>query len=389
MPRTTHPNREPGTERPRVLIADDEPRIRRALSRFLAPSGYVVFEAGDGAEAIIQARDNAPDIAVVDLRMPRTDGFTAVRMLKAMRGEDLHVIVLSGADDAEHRLRAFDAGADDFLAKPANLDELVRRIEASRRSLDACRAERRARERAEQLRLMNSEAVSLVAHDLNNGFAVIMGNLTYLEETLELDVEQKDALDSSVRALRRMIGLTSNFVDVSRLEDGAITPQLSDVDLAAMIPNAAAIHDPGNRNPRSQFEVYVEPGLRARIDPALVERLLHNLLGNALRYVQTGGTVAVRGSAGAGDQVFIEVTNTGPAIPESLRSSLFEKYRKGADGKAMRGMGLYFCRLACEAHGGSIRVDSDEGVTRFTVALPGRLAARAAPPATTTSNAAA
>lgn len=360
--------------RPLVLVVDDEPRIRRALRRFLRPSGYEVLEAENGDHAISLAQEHQPDMVVLDLRMPGTDGFTVASALRSGHGEDIHIIVLSAADDADHRLRAFDAGADDFLSKPANLDELTRRIEAARRMQEAWRAERRARERAEKLQVMNSEAVSLVAHDLNNGFAVIMGNLQFLEEESQgLDEDEHEALESSLRALRRMIGLTSNFVDVSRMEEGALTAQLvGDVDVAELVENAASIHTPSARKDRdgASVELDCESGLRARLDPALVERVLHNLIGNALRYVDSGGTIRVTSSSDDG-RVRLSVSNSGSKVPPELQPHLFDKYRKGPDGRAMRGMGLYFCRLACEAHGGTIALDPEADGTSFLIELPG------------------
>ena len=111
--------------------------------------------------------------------------------------------------------------------------------------------------------------------------------------------------------------------------------------------------------------------LMARFDAALVERMLHNLVGNASRYCNAGGTITVAAQRwNDEDSVEIAVTNTGPQIAEDIRPQLFVKYVRGKGGK--RGMGLYFCRLVAEAHGGRIDYEASGIGPRFILRLPGR-----------------
>jgi two-component system CheB/CheR fusion protein len=105
-------------------------------------------------------------------------------------------------------------------------------------------------------------------------------------------------------------------------------------------------------------------------DAALVERVLHNLVGNAVRYCAEGGSITVIAQAHQDAGVTIDVINDGPLIDPEMRERLFAKYAKGAGGK--RGFGLYFCRLACEAHGGTIEYAPIEERSRFCIRLPGR-----------------
>ena len=115
-----------------------------------------------------------------------------------------------------------------------------------------------------------------------------------------------------------------------------------------------------------------EPGLEGRFDGGLIERVLHNLFGNASRYCNQGGTIVLDAKPWhAGDgSIEIVVANTGPQVPENIRPSLFGKYVQGKGGK--RGMGLYFCRLVAEAHGGSIQYAARADGPSFVLRLPGR-----------------
>ena len=119
------------------------------------------------------------------------------------------------------------------------------------------------------------------------------------------------------------------------------------------------------------LEIGCEPNLVAKFDLALVERVLHNLVGNAARYCNQGGTISVTARRwNDDDSVEIAVTNSGPQIPENIRGQLFGKYVRGGGGK--RGMGLYFCKLVAEAHGGRIDYEAVGIGPSFVVRLPGR-----------------
>lgn len=360
----------------RILLADDDERVRKLIARSLRREGFEVIEAEDGVRAIEQAETSPPDLAIVDLRMPRMDGLGVVRALKARKqSAAMPVLVLSGMDEPEERVRAFEAGADDFVAKPVYMRELLKRVDAFERTRRAYIEVRQANARADHLRLFCNEAAALLAHDLNNGLSIVSANLQYVEEQVStqpgIDPDMLDAVAAGRRALRRMVGLVRNFVDITRLEDAALKPTLIPTDLGELLRVAAGIHEPRSGGPPGGgVRVSCPPGMRASIDPMLVERVIHNLLNNATRYVNPGGTIAIEARRD-GDWLRIGVGNTGQAIPPDRRHGLFDKYRTGGDGKAQRGMGLYFCKLACEAHGGSIRIaDHDTYHTYFAIDLP-------------------
>lgn len=118
----------------KILIADDDPQILRALRITLSARGYQVLTAFDGAEAIAQAADSRPDLYLVDLGMPHLDG---IALIQSLRGwTHAPILVVSGRTGSEDKVAALDAGADDYITKPFNLDELLARLRAlSRRTL--------------------------------------------------------------------------------------------------------------------------------------------------------------------------------------------------------------------------------------------------------------
>lgn len=355
----------------RILIVDDDPRIRRAIGTALGRSGFHVITAEDGGPALTLSQTTPPDLAIVDYDMP-TPGLGVVRELKARHGQTIWIAVLSGHDDPTTRAACFDAGADDVMVKPAAIGELRRRMIAAARTQQAYVETRLARERADRLLAYGAEASAMLAHDLNNGLAVALGNMTYLRDVLEIDEDAMQALVATTNALRRMSSLVANFVDIARFEDAAVKPQCVATNVFALMQSVIDVH--GAVPARGiRYELACAPDMIGTFDPALIERVLHNLVGNATRYCNVNGTIRLTATTAdslEGSAVDIVVYNSGPQISPALRDRLFGKYEKGSTGK--RGFGLYFCRLACEAHAGTIEhVEVPDG-TAFRIRIPNR-----------------
>jgi two-component system response regulator MprA len=123
---------EPGTQDggpARILVVDDEPAVRESLSSSLEFEGYRVAGAADGVTALDQVQRQTPDLVVLDVLMPRMDGLTTCRRLRAL-GATMPVLMLTARDMVGDRVTGLDAGADDYLAKPFELDELLARVRA-------------------------------------------------------------------------------------------------------------------------------------------------------------------------------------------------------------------------------------------------------------------
>jgi DNA-binding response OmpR family regulator len=355
----------------RVLAVDDDAALCRRLAAALAAAGYQVVTAHDAEGAIAQAASTPPDVAIVDLGLP-TSGHDLIRRLKHDAGPSCHVIVLTGADDERNRTAAFESGADDYVVKPAPTSEIKRRLAAAARRQQAYVEMRHQKEAVERRLVYGSEATALLAHDLNNGLAVALSNLQYvLEDLVSSSEDHRDAVTGTLRSLRKMSGLVANFVDIARFEDAAVKPVVTRGPVRPLIESVLDTNSPSFA-PGIVGVIDCEAQLEGRFDHALIERVLHNLVGNASRYCGKPGGITVaarRLHATEPDSVSLSVTNTGPLIPPALAASLFGKYARGTGGK--RGMGLYFCRLVAEAHGGSISYEPDASGPSFAIRLPG------------------
>lgn len=359
-----------------LLVEDDEP-LRKIMARALRARSYRVVEAGTVQEGLEALRATTPELVITDLNLPDGNGVEVVRACKALDAMR-PVLVLSGTQEQEERIQAFDAGADDVVGKPVYMQELKKRVEVHDRSMRTTAALQQALRQVDNERMYAAEAVALLAHDLNNGLTVAASNLDFLADAeteggASADGEKLDAVLSTRRALRRMATLVKNFVDIARSEDGELKAARLQTNVCEILTSLAGIHHPRG----APIKVESPEVLEAWLDPILLERVIHNLLINATRYVDKKGQVAISGElvsdGDKGDLLVIRIMNTGPVISAELRASLFAKYRKGSDRKSQSGMGLYFCRIACEAHGGSIALVDVAGFqTCFEIRIPSR-----------------
>ncbi len=363
----------------RILIIDDDEGLRQLLTDSLCHEGYQCTSWPTGGEGLASHEREPFDLALVDLRLPDMDGADVVRQLKASVADQsfFPVILITGVEHTEERIRGFNAGCDDFLSKPINLTELNARVE----SLLTRRAQRAelAAANAELLVLHERKKVlaSLVVHDLRNPLSALQGNIDLLAEEIAEHPELEMAADiiGDCRVLSaKALSMVAGLLDVEELEEGLLVADPTEVEVAGFVERAASYHWATVRARSLTLEFAIEPNLRGRFDADLVGRLVENLLDNAVRYAPRKGRVEVSAVREGGDLVF-RVGNDGPPVPASEREVIFGRFyriearRSGAH--ANRGLGLYFCQLVAEAHGGSIDVGSHGLMSAsFMVRLP-------------------
>jgi signal transduction histidine kinase len=228
---------------------------------------------------------------------------------------------------------------------------------------------------ARELREKKRVLAALVVHDLRSPLSAVIGYLGLLREELaDASPEARAYVDDAETLVTRALGLVATILDVDELEDGMLRAHPIPVKLSELIERARA----GNR---AHFEVRqlslrvdVPADLVLHIDKDLFGRVIENLLDNATRYAPRGGRCEISAKTLAGD-IEIAIGNSGPPVPVADRDAIFGRYfqveRRRASARANRGLGLYFCKLAVEAHAGSIHVEErgDLGAV-FVVKLP-------------------
>jgi len=365
-----------GTLAARILVVDDEPRNVLLLQDLLESRGHTVWTAADGQQGLALAQDRSPDVVLLDVMMPRLNGFDVCRRLKAdQRTAMIPVLLVTSLNAREDRLAGIGAGANDFITKPIDTGDLLLRVR------NAVTTKRLHDEVTSQfLKLQELEAARdtlthMIVHDLRSPLTGLQAYLDLLRvavaagSTGEVLEFARDA-HALAEHLKEMV---SQVLDVSRLESGDMPLSRRDTDLVELLPGAVASLGPPPSGIAIVYEAAEQPFVVA-CDRDVVTRVVANLVGNAFKFAPRRGEVRI-GLEASNGVVRVTVTDNGPGVEPEHRKVIFEKFGQaplGQAGKARSsGLGLTFCKLAVEAHGGKIGVDSrNGGGARFWIELP-------------------
>ncbi|MDQ3811787.1 MAG: ATP-binding protein [Chloroflexota bacterium] len=381
----------------KILVAEDEPTDRLLLQSAVRRLGHECLVAADGIAAWELFRIQRPDVVISDWRMPELDGTQLCRRIRAFERREARAgtssaytafVFVSGMDDREHVLAGMAVGADDYLAKPIDVEDLRARLIAVRRlkefeeeRLVLLERERAAREAAEQAIGVRDQVLSSLSHDLRSPLAAIYGRASLLRYRLShSQVPGSSQLASELehieRSADRMNRWLDELTDVALLDHGRpLELNREKTDVVAVAREAVADH----HSPVHSIEVEIEADPLDLIgwwDRRRLERVLSNLVGNAIKYSPNGGRVRLcLGTERARDGwVLVNVVDEGVGIPAIELPRVFERFYRGSNVNNTvigTGLGLAAARQVVEQHGGSITVRSAVGEgTTFTVRLP-------------------
>ncbi len=348
-----------------VLTVDDEASNRELIRDALEMNGHTVEEAPDGPEALRRIATRPPDVVLLDVAMPGMDGYEVCRRLRTVpTTAGLPVIMVTAQTDRSDRLTGIEAGASDYLSKPIDLQDLILRVRnavAAKRLSDEVRRNYTELKRQVELR---DNLTQMLVHDLRSPLNALQLSVELLRRTASsrLNEPECDSLRVAHRSIGRMVEMVSAILDVSRLEAGEMKLHRSKCDLARV---AAGAIEPFSVTVPGQCRInFVPPAdvVKADCDGELIRRVIANLVGNAVKFTPGTGLTVVRLSRANGE-ASVEVVDNGPGIAPEFHRKIFEKFGQTEDGAKQHssGLGLYFCKLAIEAHGGRIGVQSESG----------------------------
>lgn len=363
-----------------VLVVDDNEQNRALARAVLEDEGYQVLLATSGIEGLQAYITHHPDCVLLDVRMPGMDGFeTCQKLRESAGGADTPILFLTAQRDLDTFDAALRAGGDDFLTKPVRPTELVLRVQAAlklRRANESNRdyveLVRRQRDDLMRLQLQKERLMSFIVHDLKNP----VSNIDLQAQLLQRDrlSEQAREAGASIREeVRSLMRLLLNLLDISKSEEGRLAPQKSDIELEPLLREVCEALQIRARE--RQITLRTDAALGGvHADRDLLRRVLENLLENALRHAPNHSTVTVSVRGGP-DGVELRVLDQGTGVPEHLREAIFDRYiqvnaEEEATSRTGRGLGLAFCRLAVDAHGGRIWVEDAQPGAAFILSIP-------------------
>ncbi len=355
----------------KVLIIDDQQSIRKLVSMHLSKAGYETFDAVDGRDGLSKAAENMPDVVISDLMMPGMDGIELCRRMKAdPKLRELFFIMLTAKSRTEDKIKGFGSGADDYMTKPFNHQELLARIHSAMRIRNLQKELLKASE-------VKDELLGIAAHDLRTPLTVIKGWCDLFNEGMlgEPNKEQAEAISGITQQVQLMLNLINDLLDVAKIESGKVELILG----RHKMQNIIAQHEQSytllasKKNITLKTEIEGDPP-PIPVDKERISQVLNNLLSNAFKFSSKGASITMKARRNGG---FIEtsIIDTGIGIPEEAMHKMFKKFSqaglKAPGGEQGTGLGLAIVKKIVELHGGKVWVKSKVGEgSTFTFSVP-------------------
>jgi two-component system sensor histidine kinase/response regulator len=349
----------------KFLLVDDLDENLVALGALLEREGLVLLKAHSGQQALELLLEHDIALALIDVQMPEMDGFELAELMRGVeRTRHVPIIfITAGIREGQRVFQGYGAGAVDFLFKPIEPHILRHKAETF------FQLARQRQTLAETLRL-NEELMAVVGHDLRNPLEVILMSAELMKSGNHGPEVQKHA-ERLHRSGTRMRQIIDELLDVTRARlGGGIPIEPRRADLLQLAKAAVAEAEAGH--PECRVELQAGGELCGEWDPARLEQVLSNLLGNAVRHGTQGKVVHVTVESD-GPNVTLCVHNDGH-IPAELLPRVFEPFQTSRESRNKAGglgLGLYIVQQIVLAHGGSVEVRSlpADGTT-FRIHLP-------------------
>ncbi len=361
----------------KVLVVDDEPANLELLSRRLQAIGCETLVALSGTQAVEIATRELPDLILMDVMMPGMDGWQATRVLKSdPLTAPIPVIFVTARDHAQDVAKGFEVGGTMYVHKPFEPVEIHARVRSAiftKRLQDDLR---RSNEELRRLERSRQELIGMLGHDIRNlaNSVVAFLQLVRMGQLTPGQAEFKDLLGLSETNVSELLRMVNALLDVYKMEEGRLEamPQVVAFGDLAQKSLSQVTADALARG--VTLEAHVPDVMHVFVDDGLIVRVLTNLLSNAVKHTPSSGTVTLEALARpeAPDSVLVVVRDTGPGITSADAPHIFDRFYQGATRRAGgSGLGLAFCKLAVELHGGKIAVaNAGEPGARIELTLP-------------------
>ncbi|CAA9219719.1 Two-component system sensor histidine kinase/response regulator hybrid [uncultured Coleofasciculus sp.] len=346
-----------------ILVVDDSPDNLFLVQTILEEEGYEITLAEDGRVALQHIESSPPDLVLLDVMMPDMDGFEVTRRIRENPNLPFMPILLITAFDQPSVVKGLDTGADDFIRKPVEVDELLARV----RSL--LRLKHSVDER-DQIARQREDFVSWMTHDLRTPIVAAERMLMLFQQGAlgELSPGMEEAITTMARSNRNLLAMVNTLLEVYRYEAGRKNLIFSPVNLQEILQEVVQELSPLADEKKLNLN-YQSPGnLNSKVvgDRMELHRVFTNLIGNAIKFTDKG-SVEVRlsnysnHSEPSSSWVMVEIQDTGSGISLEDQKMVFERFRQGNHKRSGSGLGLHLSKKIIETHQGTIELKSDVG----------------------------
>ena len=361
----------------KILIVDDVVSNVLLLKILLTNEKFQVCTANNGTSCIEMAKKEHPDLILLDVMMPDISGFdTAVILKKDDETKEIPIIFLTALNTPADLVHGFQVGANDFLTKPFNKEELVMRVMQQISLVAAKRIIEK--QNAELLATLNNrdKMYSVIAHDLRSPMASIRMVLNLVVQSSSPDTvgaELYALLDQANRESEEVHDLLDNLLKWTKSQTGRLNVVLQDLDLNDIIPGVVEIFDMIAQTKNIKLELQgTDQKLIVSADNDMLKTVVRNFMSNAIKFSPEGSSIEIIMQK-EGDFAKVSVRDHGVGIAADRIDTIFHKGETtyGTGGEEGSGLGLQLCQDFARKIGGDCTVESVEGQgSTFSVLIP-------------------
>lgn len=341
---------------PRILVVDDDKYNLFILKEMLSGQ-HKVFFATDGASALSVADESQPDLIIQDIMLPDTDGFDLCRRLKEMcRQRFVKIILISARSDISDRLKGYEAGADDYIIKPFEKEELLAKVRVFLRL-----------KHVEEVERLKEDVINLFAHEVRTPLSSIVGFAELLETTTNLDKKQHELVNHIILNSRDLLSLAEKSIFLNSM--GNTLPSIKKNIVSSRGLICDVVSSRGNLLNRKNIRILKdsEDDFSIECDAKLVFDAVGALLDNAIKFSRSGSSVLISSIQDNSSAVFT-VKDSGNGFPDNFDKELLSKTNShdiNYHGRGF-GIGLTFVKCVADLHKGSLSL-LETGETGSTI----------------------
>ncbi len=341
-----------------ILAVDDMPDNLMLLKMMLESAGYRVEIVDNGPAALAKIQKAQPDLVILDVMMPGMSGYEVTEKIRNDPQLPYIPILLISAHERSSVVKGLDAGADDFIRKPVELDELQARV--------------RSLLRLKQSLDQQENFISCLTHDLRTPLIACDRMVDLVQQGVfgEIPPTVAEALAGVSSSNQNLLQMLNTLLEVYCYEMGEKKLSFITLNVQELITEVVAELKPLALDKTLELNCDWQAEVQElRCDRMELRRVFTNLISNAIKFTDTG-SVTVLGTSEP-DMLLIEIQDTGVGIAEVDQAQIFERFKQTQHNRSGHGLGLHLCQQVIQAHGGELSVRSQPGQgSTFTIKLP-------------------
>lgn len=362
-----------------ILAVDDQPITMKLIKKYLTTESYEIVPALNGEEALAKIEQYNFDLIILDVMMPKMNGFDVCRAVRQKFSLfELPIIFLTAKNQLDDLIKGFDAGANDYLTKPFERNELITRA----KTLIKLRKLTHSNKILQEAIDLKNKILSMAIHDLKNPLTSIIALSDLIYNDIDKDNSHRELLSTISTSADIMLALINDLLEAAKIDSGniSLSKELVDVNSIAETVINNNLQKAKNKNQEITFYPVLDLDYKLYADKNRLTQIFDNLLSNAIKFSPIGKPIVFKiiiAESRSKNGIFIrvEIQDSGPGFSSEDKEKMFNRYQKlsakPTAGESSTGLGLSIVKELVAMHNGRVWAESipNQGAT-FFVELP-------------------